>query len=198
MASYNAIAAASRAILGLIEDTYPRGEFGPLSFKLAHFSIFDEGSVVLTDTFTLCLYRVGINANPRNRPPRVLPTGGRARPSLPVDLHYLLTPWAQDVEKQQRMLGWAMRALEDMVVLPACELNRHLDQPEVFRPEEALELICDPLPLQDWMGLWDKLKPRIETSITYTARAVLLDSEIEIGEYPRIRERELRVAKVLA
>ena len=115
-----------------------------------------------------------------------------------MDLYYLLTPWADDGEKQQRMLGWAMRLLEDMVLLPAAELNRHLNQREVFRPDEAIELICDPLPLADWISLWDKLRPRLQSSATYLARAVLLDSSQELEELSRVRERELRAGTLAA
>jgi hypothetical protein len=196
LASTNAIAATSRAILGLLEDAYPREELGRLSFRLVHPAAFGEGGAALTDAFTLCLWRVGINGNPRARAPRLLPSGLRTRPSLPVDLYYLVTPWADDVEKQQRMLGWAMRLLEDMTLLPAAELNRHLDQREVFRPEEGVELICDPLPLPDWISLWDKLRPRLQVSASYLARAVLLDSDLELGEFPRVQERELQAGRL--
>lgn len=196
MASTNAIAATSRAILGLLEDAHPRETLGRLGFRLVHPAAFGESGEALTDAFTLCLWRVGINGNPRARGTRLLPSGLRARPSLPVDLYYLLTPWADDVEKQQRMLGWAMRLLEDMALLPAAELNRHLDQREVFHPEEGVELICDPLPLPDWISLWDKLRPRLQVSATYLARAVLLDSDLEVGEHPRVRERELQAGKL--
>jgi hypothetical protein len=195
VASWNAIAATTRAILGLLEDAAPR-ELGKLTFGPAHVSDF-AGDKVPPDGFTLCLYRVGINTSLRNLPPRTAPDGTRYRPSLPLDLQYLLTPWAADVEKQQRLLGWGMRQLEDNSVLPAGLLNRFLKEPDVFRQEEAVELYAEPLSLGDFTNVWDKLKPRIQTSAAYIARMVLIDSEIPLREGALVQTRVFNVAKVL-
>ena len=195
MATWNAIAATTRAILGLLEDAYPR-EFGKLTFAPAHLSDFADDKVQ-PDGFTLALYRVAVNSNLRNLPPRIGPDGMRYRPSLPLDLQYLLTPWAGDVEKQQRLLGWSMRQLEDNPILPSGLLNRFLREPDVFRPSEAVELVSESLPLGDFTNLWDKLKPRMQTSVTYVARMVLIDSEIDLREYPLVKSRTFEMAKVL-
>ncbi len=196
VATWNAIAATTRAILGLLEDAYPR-EFGKLAFAPAHVNEF-AGDKIPPDGFTLCLYRVVVNGSVRNLPPRVSPEGIRYRPSLPIDLQYLLTPWAGNVEKQQRLLGWGMRQLEDNAILPAGLLNRFLKEPDVFRPTETVELVCEPLSLSDFTNVWDKLKPRMETSVTYVARMVLIDSDIELREGPPVHTRVFEMAKVLA
>jgi hypothetical protein len=194
MASWNAIAATTRAILGLLEESYPR-EFGKLAFSPAQVSEF-AGDKVPADGFTLCLYRVSINGSVRNLPPRTAANGVRFRPSLPVDLQYLLTPWAGDVEKQQRLLGWSMRQLEDNAILPSGLLNRFLKEPDVFRSEETVELFFEPLSLTDFTNVWDKLKPRMQTSANYVARMVLIDSDIELREGPPVQTRVFDIAKV--
>jgi hypothetical protein len=203
MATWNAIAATSRAILGLLEDAYgslldehSRPLFGQLRFAPAHPSEY-TGDKSPADGFTLCLYRVAINGTLRNLPPRITPEGARYRPSLPVDLHYLLTAWAGDVEKQQRLLGWGMRQLEDNTILPAGLLNRPLKESDVFRPDETVELVGDSLPLPDFTNLWDKLKPRMQTSVTYVARMVLIDSELELREGKPVQTRRFQMAKAL-
>jgi hypothetical protein len=139
--------------------------------------------------FSLMLYRVGINANLRNLPPRRDENGRRVRPSLPLDLHYLLTPWAIKADTQQQMLGWAMRFLEDRPVLPAGIVNSYVAG--AFRDEEAIEFVCDPLPVTDFFNLWEKLKPGMQTSVTYVARMVLLDSLLEMGDYREVQTRVL-------
>ena len=194
MATWNAIAATTRGILGLLEDAYPRA-FGKLAFAPIHLSEFG-GEKTPPDGFTLCLYRVTVNGGSRNLPARVALDGTRYRPSLPLDLQYLLTPWAGDVEKQQRMLGWAMRQLEDHAILPAGLLNRFLQEPEVFRPDETVELVLDALSLGDFANVWDKLKARMQTSMTYIARNVLIDSDITLQEWPAVRTRVFDMAKV--
>lgn len=197
MATWNAIAATSKAILGVLQDAYPRDVFGTLAFDAAHAFQY-TGDKSPADGFTLHLYRVAINGTLRNLPPRVTQAGVRYRPSLPVDLHYLLTPWAGQVDMQQRMLGWAMRQLEDATIFPAGLLNRYLSEPDVFRQDETVELVSDPLALADFANVWDKLKPRMQTSVTYVARMVLIDSEIRLIDGPPVQTRAFDMARVRA
>ena len=187
MATSNAIAAITRAILGLLEDAAPP-EFGKLAFAPCHVNDY-AGDKAQLDGFTLCLYRVGPNGSLRNLPPRTSHDGLRYRPSLPLDLQYLLTPWAADVEKQQRLLGWSLRQLEDHAILPAGLLNRYLKEPDVFRPSETVELVSEALSFADFTSLWDKLKPRMPTSASYVARMVLVDSDVELRDGPLVQTR---------
>ena len=93
-------------------------------------------------------------------------------------LHYLLTAWGRTPERQQELLGWAMRTLEDMPTLPASVLNQGQASP-VFRTDEAVDLIAAPLTQQEMVSVWEVAKPQMQVSMTYVARAVQLDSEIE-------------------
>jgi hypothetical protein len=194
MATYNAIAAVSRAMLGLIEEHRPPELLINPEFKLYHAPDFERP---MSEGFSLFLYRVSINAAVRNLPPRRTADGRRYRPSLPLDLHYLLTAWAADAERQQRMLGWSMRFLEDLGTLPSGLLNHYMHETDTFRPEEAVELVCDPLALPDYLNLWDKLKPKMHTSITYVVRMAMLDSTIESPSYGLVQTRELAPGAVV-
>lgn len=192
MASYRAISATSRAIIGLLEDACPKTEFDKADFKLYQASNYDHP---ISEGVSLLLYRVTVNSTLRNLPPRLAPDGTRYRPSLPLDLHYILTAWASDTEKQQRILGWAMRTLEDTPIIPPGILNKYIDMPDTFRLDEAVELICDSLSIQDLTSLWDKLKPRYQTSATYVARMVSIDSEIKLTEARLVQTRGYDVGK---
>jgi hypothetical protein len=44
----------------------------------------------------------------------------------------------------------------------------------VFRPEESVDLVFEALSLPDFTNIWDKLKPRLQTSALYIARMVLI------------------------
>ncbi len=149
----------------------------------------------MEEGISLFLYRVTVNTTLRNLPPRVAPDGGRYRPSLPLDLHYLLTAWATDPDQQQRLLGWSMRALEDVPILPSGVLNHYIDKHDTFRSEEAVELICDPLAIQDLIGVWDKLRSRYQTSATYVARMVAVDSDVKLVEAELVQARGFRMRK---
>lgn len=179
MARHQAIAATSTALLGLMQDRYPRDQFGPsLDFKLFQGKDFETG---MPEGFSLYLYRVTVSAAVRNMTCRRDENNARFRPSVPVDLHYLLSPWAGDGEKQQRMLGWSMRFLEDVGMLGSGQLNHYVKETDTFGKEEGVEVVCDPLALTDYLNLWDKLKPKMPASMTYIVRMIHLDSYVKIG-----------------
>jgi hypothetical protein len=187
MANYRAIAATSTALQGLVRDRYPRTEFGPgLPVELYQTRNFENP---MQDGFSIYLFRVAVNGAARNLTLRRTPDGRRFRPSLPLDLHYMITPWAQDVQCQHRMLGWVMRMLEDVGVFSAGHLNHYLAETDTFAPHEGLEIICDPLGLSDYLTLWDRLRPRLPASATYTLRMVFIDSDVEAADGRPVQTR---------
>jgi hypothetical protein len=196
MASYLAIAAIGRTLLRLIEQQCPAAEFtAPPRFLL--YQSHDFGSEVISEGFSLMLYRVTVNGA-RNGAARRGPDGVVRHPALPLDLHFMLTPWASEAERQLRLLGWAMRFIEDNAVLPANVLNHSLTQRErpAFRPDETVELFCDSPGLADYLGLWDKYKTRWQTSVTYVARAVMIESNLDLPEEALVRTRDMRYGSV--
>ena len=198
MATYEGIAAVSKAVLGLLRDA--SGTFvhnNALDFELVHPSFFDEG--LKGPAITLCLYRVSLNASMRNAPTRrVVQADGQTqvfRAPLPLDLYYLLTAWANNVEMQQRLLGWSMRVLHDTPLLPATLINSHTTDVRAFEDGEGVELTFDQLGLQDWLAVWDKLKPKMQTSVCYIARLVTLQSTSEIAQAAPVQTRIFDLAK---
>jgi len=179
MARYQSIAAAGEAILGLLRDSRPRPEYESARFDLFQLKDFQAG---MDEGLSLYLYRIGVNGSRRNLPPTLGLDGKRYRPALPLDLHFLLTAWAKTAAVQQRLLGWAVRALQDVPVLPASFLNNYAPEPEVFRPNEAVELIFDPLSLADMNNLWGAAKTTPPLSVTYVLRMLAIESEVEIAE----------------
>ena len=179
MARHQAIAAAGQAILGLLSDARPRPEFDTARFDLYQLRDFNQG---MEEGLSLFLYRVAVNGARRNLPPTLSPEGKRMRPPLPLDLYYLLTAWARTAAKQQRLLGWAVRALQDVPVLPASFLNDYAPEPEVFRPGESVEVILDQLTLQDMNNLWGAAKFTPPLSVGYILRMVAIESEVELAE----------------
>lgn len=195
MASINAAAAVSRAILGLIEEHCPRQLLTNPKFDLYQAASFESP---MAEGYSLYLYRIEVGGGSRNRPPRRDEEGGQFRPSLPVDLHYLLTPWASDPEVQQRLLGWTVRFMEDRAVLPAGFLNHYVRETDTFRRGETVEILSDPLALADYLNLWDKLKPKMQTSLPYVVRTVLIDSDAEMPSGAPVQTREFDTGEVAA
>ena len=186
MATHNAISAVSQALLNVLRSADPPSDFGSLQFEHYHANDFEHPMV---NGYSLFLWRVSTNQNRRNLPPRRLSDGRIYRSSLPLDLHYLLTPWATQAETQQRLLGWAMRVIEDVAILPAGALNYGLSETDTFASNEAVEILCDPLPFNDQFNLWDKLKTKMQLSMTYQARGILVDSQQPLPDYGLVQSR---------
>jgi Pvc16 N-terminal domain len=194
MASANAIAAVGQAILGLIAAGVPQPEFGSSTFALYQAKNFqtpmDEG-------ISLYLYRVSPAGEIRNYPPRIAADGRRYRQALPINLHYILSSWARDPIKQQRLLGWAMRILEDTPILPAGVLNQGGPESDTFRPNETVDLIMETISIYDMGAIWDVSKPNVQPSIGYVARMVGVESQLELIDAPPVQVREFQSGKVL-
>lgn len=199
MASPLALAALARTLLRLIEEGCPRSEFtGTPRFVLYSGQDFSTDSV--SEGFSILLWRVTVNTTQRNQAPRRAADGSLRRPPLPVDVQLLITPWATEAERQLRLLGWVMRFIEDHTVLPAAMLNQSLSRRErpAFDADEAVELFFEAPALPDYLGLWDKFRNRWQTSLTYTARMVRLESEITVEEAERVQVRDLRLGTAQA
>lgn len=189
MANYRAIAAASTTVLGLLRDRFPAADFGgPLQIEL--YQSKDFVTPTMKEGIAICLWRVAPNIARRSLGPRTDIHGRRLKASLPIDLFYLLVPFAEQAERQQRLLGWMLRAMEDLGPLVASQLNHFLAENDIFAEAETLDLVNDPLTIADQLTLWDRIK-QMPPSATYAMRMLLLDSDVTLEEYPLVVEREL-------
>lgn len=180
MARHQAIAAAAATLERLIRERYPRPPFGTLTVATYQFKDIEKG--IADEGFAIVLWRVTINSQRRARGPRTDIYGQSFRPSLPVDLSFMIMPIANTAEKQLRMLGWVMRALEDAGPLTAAQLNHSLSETDIFAPDEEVDLVCDPLSVADQLTLWDRLRKH-PLHVNYLMRMMLIDSEqtVELG-----------------
>ena len=192
MAKAQAIAVIGQTVLGLLADNIPKTEFSNARFELYQTANF---TAPMEEGISLFLYRVEINAGLRNLPAQTGLDGVSRRPPLPLDLYYLLTVWAKDVVKQQRILGWAMRILEDAPVLSAARLNNFGPERDVFQPHEKIEIIYNSLSLQDLSNLWSAFKVSLPMSVAYIARVVGIDSMIPAADAAPVQTREIDFTK---
>ena len=192
MATHQAIAAVSLALKGLLDRALPKDEFPDAAIELLQPGDYATG---MAEGVSLLLYRVAINHTQRNLPPRNALDGTRFRPPLPVDLHYLLSAWSDDADTQQSLLGWAMRALEDTPILPGNLINPFMPAESVFRADESVELICDALPQEQWLVLFDRFAPALCASMTYVVRMVQIDSDKLMPDAERVRQRTFEIAR---
>jgi len=186
MAQHQAIAAVAAAIRGLLRERYPRDAFDTLTVEMYQAKDIEKGLTV--DGFAILPWRVAINTQRRARAPRVDIFGRRFRPSLPLDLSFLIIPVASSTEKQLRMLGWVMRALEDAGSITAAQLNDYLTEDGIFTVEEDLDLVCDPLSVVDQLSMWDRIR-RHPLFVNYLVRMVLIDSNQALDDTGIVLER---------
>jgi Pvc16 N-terminal domain len=112
------------------------------------------------------LYRVSIDPHLRNtfhpRHPGMEPV------PLSINLHYLLSVWAEDALTEQIALAWTMRELHLHPVLDASSLETSA----AWERDEVLQLIPEELSNEDMMRIWDALTPSYRLSVSYIARVV--------------------------
>jgi len=193
MALSQAIAATSQAIIRLLADSRPQPEFSTARFELYQLNDFQNP---MEEGISFYLYRVAVNGARRNLPPTVGPDGLRHRPPIPLDLHYIASAWAKSAVKQQRLLGWAIRQLEDVPILPTGLLNQSSPEPDVFKPNETVEVILEQITLQDWNNLWSTTKANPPLSVGYVARMVSIESSLTLPGTP-VQTRDVGSGKVL-
>ncbi len=191
MATPYAVAAVSETIIGVLTDAFPRADFPTAQIELYESNNFQNP---IAEGISLYLYRVALNISRRNLPPRTGADGRSYRGPLPLDLYFLLTTWAPRAAQQQWLLGWAMRTLEDTPILHAGVLNHYASRGRTFRPDEQIELICDPLSMPDSANLWDAFKPNIPLMVNYIVRPVMIESVIAVPEAGLVQTREFDFA----
>jgi len=192
MASYRAIAAISQAILGLLADSVPKPDFAAARFELFQAINFQTP---LEEGVSLYLFRVIPNQTRRSLGPRIGDDGLRYKPSFPIDLQFLLTAWAKSAERQQRLLGWAIRTLEDTPILPSGLLNHYGPEPDTFAAAETVELFMDSIAIQDMGNLFEVARHHFQPSVVYIARMITLDSQVELGDAGLAQTREFGMGK---
>jgi hypothetical protein len=195
MASYQAIAVTGQTILGLLADACPKADFPDARFEL--YQVKDFGTP-MDEGLSLYLYRIAVNGSLRNLPPRTDASGRRFKPSLPLDLHYLLCAWSKTSARQQRLLAWGTRMLEDVPILNASLLNSYAPEGEVFAPNESVELMFDQLSLSDMYNIWSATKFPPQLSVGYLIRMVAVESTLELHEYEHVQTRAYDFGKKLS
>jgi hypothetical protein len=149
---------------------------GPITVEVAGTAELAQPETGAAPKLTVLLHRVTVSEHNRMLQPTVTPDGERLRRPIPVDLHYLVTAWASTPGTQQRLLGWAIRVLEDTPTLPPALLNVAI--PGTFRADETVELVWEPLTSSAEAETWQVAQTARTPSAAYVARMVPIESEL--------------------
>ena len=170
MANQFAIHSVGESLRKYLESSYPE----PLRTNHScSFRLLSSGELTDTGNFgttlSLYLYRVTMNEHLRNVP-RINHTFDASAP-LAVDLHYLMTVWANNALAEHTILSWAMRELYQHPILDKSSLSSEAE----WSPADIIQLIPAELSNEDIMRIWDAVDPPYHLSVSYIARVVRID-----------------------
>jgi len=172
MADYRAVVAVGEAIIQLLRQHYRFADFNnELDFRVYLAKDFAEPMNAGVSVF---LYRIFPNGLQNNHAWRV-GEGMATQNQLPVDLHFLLSAWAQDASLQHTISGWMMRTLQDTPIIPTGILNQRF--PGLFRSDEVVTLGPAELGTEELFRMWEVIvNHSYQLSIPYVARNVRIES----------------------
>ena len=185
MATFRGLSAIGTAVLDVLADAWLRSPFEQTTLDTKLVRAEDLAQRPVEFGVSVFVYRVAVNGTQRTLAPA---EPGRRRP-LPVEVSFLVTPWASSAQRQLELLGWCMRALDDEPVLPVSSLNATV--PAVFGPRELVEIVPAPLTNDEYLRLWEALTFDFQLSAGYLARVVRLESELVEIEAGPVLERDL-------
>lgn len=195
MAHPSALAVVAQAVTSLLSESRLQGDLRLSEFTLISCAALSAPSSTDPPSVpglgvTVFPHRVSYSAQRRPTAARTNSVGERFRPSVLVDLHLLVSAWATSAAQQMHLLGWAARTIEDTPILGAGFLNRFGSAEEpVFDANETIEVVPEPLSMQDLVSIWELNKARQQPSLGYVARMIALDSDVRLPDTGIVRSR---------
>lgn len=182
MASFQSIAAAGRSLERFLNHCFDEEEPVPgknTQAVLVRTADLEPSATVITEpALSIFLYRVDFNRTMRAAWSAVGSRDGRAR--LPLDLYFLLTPWADNADHELRILGKAMQSLETTPILS----GPLLDPLAGWTPQEALQVCLADISTEDLMRTFDSLPVDYRLSVLYLVRVVRIEERTATPDAP--------------
>jgi len=187
MAGYTGIAAVGKSIERMLANAFLQRQPVPGVGKETKAVLIrtedlapDQAKEKIGDyALSILLYRVDFNKTMR----AAWSAAGNAdrRGHLALDLHYLLTPWADNAEHQHYIIGRAMQTLEQTPVLTGALLYEpalpaaYADEPQTA-PVDSVQLMLEEISTEALMRTFDSLPSDYRLSVPYVARVVRIDT----------------------
>jgi Pvc16 N-terminal domain len=188
MSDYRAIAAVSKTLQNLLSDRMEDLTANPVTVTLAPPDVTITG--ISGRRLNLYLFEVAENGSLKNQE---LPGNGNpgayGRPPLSLDLHYLMTAYAQsdtaldsDLTAQQ-VLGNAMRVLHDYAIVPP-DLRQKDDptkpvllDPVLAAEYERVKITLQPASVEELSKIWTAIPhANFRRSVIYQVSVVQIES----------------------
>lgn len=178
-----AIAAVTKTLWYLL-NTEVTGlhDSGLGSFQILHTPLDKASGQINANTtaLNLFLYQSVPNAAWRNMdlPSQTRP-GETGQPPLALDLNYLLTAYGADDDDllAHRLLGHAMRILNDHAVLSPSEIQAIFPESNLYDQIERIRLTPITLSVEEISKLWTAFQTNYRVSAAYQVSVVLIESK---------------------
>lgn len=131
-------------------------------FTVLSSSKFSSSDAITDVTVSLFLHRVTINNHLRN------PRAGSPLGPLGVDLHLLLTIWADDAQDEHILLAWAMRELHQHAFLNRSSLSDIAG----WSVDEQINIAPAELPPEEMARIWEAAHRGYRLSYPFVARVI--------------------------
>lgn len=187
MAGFTAIAAIGKSLERLLDQAFQLRPPVPGKTSKAVLirteDLSDKGgqTPVGEHGLSILLYRVDFNRTMRAAWSARSADDGRGH--LALDLHYLLTPWADNAEHQHMIIGRAMQVLEAMPVLSGPLLYEpKLPNTPKYAGEsrhsaiDSVQVLLEEISTEALMRTFDSLPGDYHLSVPYVARVVRIDT----------------------
>jgi hypothetical protein len=183
VANFASISAVGRSIERFLAASFladPPVGGSMTTARLVRTEDFDPNNVGLIQKpfLSIFMYRVDFNKTTRAGWSAVGSLDGRSH--LPLDLHFLLTPWASDADSELRIVGRAMQALDTTPILSGPLLLGYGE----FAPSESVQLVVEDVSTEAVMRTFDSLPTDYKLSVPYLARIVRVDSKVSAASPP--------------
>jgi Pvc16 N-terminal domain len=178
MAGFRSVGAVGKSIEALLNAAF--ADQPPVQGSATHAVLIRTDDLVLgtdsaitpTPALSILLYRVDFNKTVRPSWAAVGSVDGHSH--LPLDLHFLLTAWADNAEDEHQIIGRAMQALDTVGALSGPLLYPTGD----WEPGEAVQLLLEDMATDDLMRTFDSLQCDFRLSVPYIARIVVISGSI--------------------
>jgi hypothetical protein len=182
MADFDSFAGAGRSIVRLLNLGFAEQNPHPTSSKtratLVRTEDFktepgntNDATALNPPAVSIFFYRVDFNRTMRAPWSAVGNYEGRAH--LPVDMHFLLTPWAENAEYELRLLGRAMQILETHPILT----GPLLDPTGSWGASDAVQICLAEITTEEVMRTFDSLPVDFKLSVPYVARVIRISEQ---------------------
>jgi hypothetical protein len=129
-------------------------------------------NLVSRPALTVHVYRVDLDPSVRTAWATAAVGGGRRRPALAVQMHFLITPWGANADEEHRIIGRAMQAIEETPILSGPLLAG-----EGWEPDETLQIVMEDMDTHALLRIFDSLPISYRLSTPYLARVLRLSGQ---------------------